>query len=167
MNPIKTSNIKDDFRICFAIVFFIIAIILIWRIGSVMNSSIKFDEINISAKYLWSLAFTLLGFCLLVLKICINSIHNLDDQKESTSKKVKEEDSEQTKRVKNLWRYFLFYPILIIVFAFLSTEISLSQFILLERIHYLVASALLSFFLGFYIDSITYVIEKLGKVLPS
>jgi len=152
----ETTKIRDDFRFRFAIIYFVIAMILI------ICSLILFIDVECSfvwAYYLWCLAFTSLGFWLLVLKICINSI------KKVTTVPLMDNELLENKKIR--LRYFRFYPAFIIVIAILSATISINHFTKLEGIQSLVASALLSFLLGFFIDSIPNVIDKVGKAVSS
>jgi len=151
----ETSKIKDDFRFKFAVSYSVIAIMLI--IGLLII--FIFDGIIGWTYYLWCLAFTLLGFCLLILKVCINHIKKVTN--------LALTDNEELENKKIRLRYFRFYPFLIIVMAIFSAIISITHFAKLEGIQPLVASALLSFFLGFFIDSIPNVIEKVGKALSN
>jgi hypothetical protein len=138
---------KKHFRIWFLIFFTLLAFfLLLYSIDSF--SGIKLEEVNVFDRFLWSLGFTFLGFCLLVLKICINNIGIEKEGKELQ---------------KDLLRYCLFYPILIIVLSVLSVSYSINKFNTLDKTQYFIASALLSFFLGFFIDSILNVMEKLNK----
>lgn len=151
----------SDFRIYFAIVYTIIAVILIMNLA-VSIWGVNLENINLTIEFLWCLAFTLLGFSLLVLKICINSIKLLANPKDEEG-----EDVKQLERLKIKLRYFLFYPILILAFAALSTAISLSRF-RSETTQFFLVSAILSFFLGLLIDGIPNVIGKVVyKVFPS
>jgi hypothetical protein len=79
----------------------------------------------------------------------------------------KPEDSQQTKNKKIRLRYTFFYPILIIILAVLSNFFSIHQFSILKENQYFIISALVSFFLGFFIDSIPNLIEKVGKAVSS
>jgi len=158
MNSLKISKIRDDFRIKFAFWYLIIAIILIVCSLFICGScSVMSDYIRFFDTFLWCLAFIFLGFCLLILKICINDIKIVAD----------EDNTELLKQKKRRLRYRLFYPIFLIVFAVLSTTISFNKFSTLNEAQYFIGSALLSFFLGFFIDSIPNVIEKVGKALSS
>jgi hypothetical protein len=161
MRPNKTTKIMSDFRIYFAIVYTIIAGILIMNLA-VSIWGLNLENINLTIEFLWCLAFTLLGFSLLVLKICINGIELLVDGKNEEGK-----DKKQLERLKIKLRYFLFYPILILAFAALSTAISISRFHS-ETTQFFLVSAILSFFLGLLIDGIPNVIGKvMDKVFPN
>lgn len=188
-----TSELKGDDRYKYAknylfcgIASFIIFLVLVL----IHICIVKNVHLDLFAKFFWCLTFTLLGFRLLVQKICINSLHNLGDNSEAPAKNentertiaIKEgveitinvdsiinkkpDDSEATKQEKNRLRYISFYPIMIIVLAVLSTSVSINHFQVCG-IQYLIASALLSFFLGFFIDSLSNVFEKLSKALTS
>jgi uncharacterized membrane protein len=101
---------------------------------------------------------------LLILKLCINSLTSLVNQKEL---KPEEKALKELNRLKIKLRYFLYYPILIGVFAALSTGISISRFHS-EKTLFLLISALLSFFFGLFIDSIPNLFGKFADmVLPN
>jgi len=156
----ETSKIKDDFRIYFAVFFCLIALIILCLIYSnILDKTKRLEDISFYYKAFWCLAFTLLGFSLLILKVCINSIHDIPQPNENNSGVNNE--SEKTKETKNRWRYFSYYPIMLIVLALLAVTISIYQF-KLNKMSYFEASALLSFFLGYFIDSLPNVVEKLG-----
>jgi len=145
------SKLKNDFRIYFAIVYSIIAGIIIFTQRTNLNL------IHVSSKAFWCLSFCLLGFAVLILKICINEL---------VSEKINPKDDDNLKmdiRKKKL-RYYLYYPIMLIVMSVLSCVISKTQFNKTEN-DFLISAALLSFFLGFFIDSLTNIVEKLsGKI---
>ena len=172
MNTIETSKIRSDFRIKCALRYLIIALILI-LFSLIINNSCGFrlDDAGFFDTFLWSLAFTFLGFCLLILKICINDIKILGDKEgdtpEEKKKILEEKEKEQLEQKKRRLRYRYFYPIFLLVFAVLSIAVSISNFIYLDEFQYFIGSALLSFLLGFFIDSIPNVIDKVGKAFTS
>lgn len=133
-------TIFKDFRIYFAIVFTTIAGIILY------NQKENFLGLFNTQKPFWCLAFCLIGFSVLVLKLCINS-------------PVKKEE-----RNKVLLRYLTYYPIMLVVMSALSSVISISLFNKPEKVFF-ASSALLSFFLGFFIDSLPVIVEKLPKKL--
>lgn len=135
------STKSKDCRIYFAITFAIIAGIILFI------QKEKFLGLFNNQKFFWCLAFCLIGFSVLVLKLCINCTPFLEAEK----KKI------------NL-RYSIYYPIMLIVMSALSFAISISIYNNSEKT-FLLSSALLSFFLGFFIDSLPNIVEKLpGKL---
>ncbi len=119
--------------------------------SKVFSEKTKLEEMNFYYKSGWSLIFAILGFCVLVLKICINSISDINANKftEVESNKIK-------------LRYYSYYPIMISVLALLSTVISMNSF-KLPKMEYFVASGLLAFFMGYFVDSLPDQIEKLSE----
>ncbi|WP_264520652.1 hypothetical protein [Flavobacterium sp. N1994] len=134
------ATTSKDFRIYFAVVFTIIAAVILY------DQRENFLGLFNTKKPYWCLAFCLLGFSVLVTKLCINS-------------KIPEAD-----RKKVLLRYCMYYTIMLIVMSALSCVISISLFNKSEKI-FLASSALLSFFLGFFIDSLSIIVEKLAEKL--
>jgi cytochrome b561 len=153
MKANKTTKMMNDFRIYFAIFYTIIAFVLLINLA-IGIWGVNLESINLTIEFLWSLAFTLLGFSLLVVKICINNIELLVDHKNEEGK-----DKKQLERLKIKLRYFFFYPILIVAFAVLSTAVSIS-FFHTEKIQFFLVSTILSFFLGLLIDGIPNIIGK-------
>jgi hypothetical protein len=177
MNSKKTSKINDDIRFYFGLTYFIIAIILLYFSPTIANSRlINMENAIFWETFLRCLTFTFFGFSFLILKICINSIEILDerDEESMTSAEItelgKRKNNKLIKRKRDLLRHCLFYPVLLLVIVFLSAIISINQFYKVgevDDINFLIRTALLSFFLGFFIDSLTNIFERLGKALTS
>jgi magnesium-transporting ATPase (P-type) len=148
------SKIRHDFRMYFAAGYFIISAYILsltcYFYPYIFDKTKSLEQMPFFYEASWSYAFTLLGFCLLVLKICINDIS------ETAVQEIK-------KTQRRLW-YWYYYPIMLIVMSLLACTISHTQF-KLTKMSYFAASALLSFLFGFFIDSLPGVLEKLGSKL--
>jgi hypothetical protein len=135
------STKSKDYRIYFAVVFAMIAGIILF------NQKENFLGLY-NQNFFWCLAFCLVGFSVLVLKLCINFV----------------KPDSQAEKKKVILRYLIYYPIMLIVMSALSFAISTSIYNKSEKL-FLLSSALLSFFLGFFIDSLPIIVEKLpGKL---
>lgn len=156
-----TSKMFDDFRIYFFITYCVIAGIIFCIIKNpIFDNSLNLDKIDFYYKTSWCLTFALLGFSLLILKVCINGLHDIKENGANQNANAIKESQETTK-IKRQWRYLTYYPIMLVVLSFLSTTISIYQFKLTKPL-YFEASALLAFFLGYFVDSLPNLIEKFG-----
>jgi hypothetical protein len=86
------------------------------------------------------------------------------EKRAKEKKEQKEKDDKLLSEEKDRLRYTKFYPLFIGILTLLSAAISINKFGYC-KIQFLIVSAFLSFFLGFFIDSISNVIEKVGKFL--
>jgi hypothetical protein len=157
MDSNQTSSFKVDPRFRMGRYYFIAAIILLLIAAIILilhplhnTICVKQGFISLLAAFFYCQAFTLFGFWLLIRKICINEL----------DKKIEELVMKKAKL-----RYRFFYPYYLFVLAVLATSITEAKFIGLGKAQYFITSALLSFFLGFFVDSIPNMIEKLGKAL--
>lgn len=118
-----------------------IAVYSLWKI-----KCIPLEQINLTKKFLLSLSFGIGGFGLLVLKLWLKNLHGTMD-------------NEELDRIK--WRYFTYYPIMLTVLAVVSMAISLRLFEL-KTSSFLASMGLVSFFLGYFVDALPTIVEKLG-----
>lgn len=133
------SKMFSDFRIYFAFAYVVIAGIILYLVyNPIFDHSIALSEISFFYKGAWSLMSVFLGFSLLLLKICINNLGNT---------------MTEPKKAQTLLRYWIYYPIMLVMISLLSVSISTNEF-KLPKLPYFLASTLLSFFLGFLIDDL-------------
>jgi uncharacterized membrane protein len=132
------------------------------------------EHISLFKKCIWSILFAIGGFGLLVLKLWITQIYVKPPEKNGQIPNKKEESAEDKALHQNTlieeeklsliqmkWRYFTYYPIMLIVLSLLSVAISLHLFEL-KKSPFLGSMALVSFFLGYFVDALPNIIEKIG-----
>jgi uncharacterized membrane protein len=93
-----------------------------------------------------------------IVKILINDINliNYGQKKEINDVQKKENATEKRKII---LRYSLFYPIMIVLLSYLSFIITIYQFKLTGK-EYFEVSAILSLFLGYFIDNSKDILDK-------
>ncbi len=157
------SKIRNDFRLWFVRIYFLISIVILIILFLIYadryKTSTSLNDITFLYKAFWCLPYTLLGFCLLVIKVSINNVHRTDIQLTDEQKLI-----EEIEKHKKRWRYRLFYPIMLIVLSLLAVTLSL-QLYTKDKLTYFLFSSIISFFLGYFVDSLPGIIEKLGDKL--
>lgn len=168
----KEFKLKYVFRLYFIALFLLIAVMILLSLKFKYPESLYYNFINETPTFIyklfWCISFTLLGFCLLCIKLCINeieftSLNILIKQKESIDAEI-EKNKILLEKNKIIWRYILYYPIMIIVLSALSLILSVHQLELNGKSFFEV-SAVLSFIFGYLVDSLPRIFEKLGGKL--
>jgi hypothetical protein len=151
----KTFKVNHWFRFYYLIGFLILAFLILFSLFMLFPNCLyetsNFEKPSNLFEISWCFSFTLFGFCFVIAKILINDIYNINN--------VTDKDDVTEKR-KILWRYSLFYPIMIFLIAYLSFIITKYQFKLTGNEFYSV-SAIMSLFFGYFIDNSKNILDKI------